>query len=95
MLSNIPADQGLLRVRVTCTVDGTTFGGQSDFLGPVADGVTPLGDIALGVPDPIPTAIQITAPTTILTSVGETTQLTVTGTFPDGSTWVPRRGGYQ
>ena len=84
-LSNIPADQGLFRARVTCNFDGTTVGGQSDFFVPIGNGTVPLGDIALGVIEPIPTAIQITALNTNLTNTSETTQLTVTGTLPDNS----------
>jgi len=52
-LSNIPADQGLFRARVTCNFDGTTVGGQSEFFVPVGNGIVPLGDITLGVIEPI------------------------------------------
>ena len=44
-----------------------------------------LENITLGVIEPIPTAIQIAALNPDLTNVGETTQLTVTGTLPDSS----------
>ncbi|MFQ6029862.1 MAG: hypothetical protein ACE5Q6_20495, partial [Dehalococcoidia bacterium] len=80
-LFNVPADEGLLRVRVTCTQDGTTLGGQSGFVVPVAGDTTTVEQVVLGVVDPIPASIAISASQTALTSAGEGTQLTVTGTF--------------
>lgn len=85
-LPNIPAAQGLLRARVTCVKeDGTTLGGLSDFFIPTGNGISAVEKITFGVVEPIPASIAIGALATTLTNVGETTQLTVTGTLPDRS----------
>ena len=44
-----------------------------------------LPTIILGPVDPIPESLDLTAPTMTLNGVGSTVQLTVTATFPDGS----------
>lgn len=86
-LPNVPADAGFLRARVTCVKpDGMTLGGQSAFFVPTANSMTAIEQIKLGVVEPIPTSLAIAAPTTTLNFVGATTQLTVTGTFPNGFT---------
>ena len=84
-IPNVPADQGFFRVRVTCVEDGVTLGGQSEFFTAVANGTIAVGDIPLGVVDPPPTSIEIASSQTILNDSGDTAQLTVLGTFPDGS----------
>jgi hypothetical protein len=85
-IPNVPVDQGLFRVRVTCQQDGETIGGQSSFVALTPNGKTDIQGVNLGVVDPIPTALQVTALKTTFNTVGETAQLTVTGALPDGTT---------
>ena len=86
-IDNLPANLGRVRARVTCIRDGEVESGQSDLFSIEANVVNGFNsEIPLGVVDPIPTSIEITADSTVLANVGDTTQLTVTATFPDGST---------
>src|SRR5215470_10075684 len=48
VLSNVPADLGLVRARATCTVDGTTISGESDLFNVPANGVVNLKPIIFG-----------------------------------------------
>ena len=50
-----------------------------------ANGVIVVGDIPLGVVDPIPKSLTVTSPLTSLTNVGAIIILTVTGEYADGS----------
>ena len=88
VIPNVPVDEGLYRVRIICALpDGTVIGGQSPFLSlsPPREAIT-VRNIQFGVVDPIPVTVAVTAPTTALHAPGETVQLTVTGTMPDGTT---------
>lgn len=86
VLPNVPANVGLVRVRATCVgADGTTRSGQSDFFQVPADGVIEVADIVFDDPQPIPDRLVLEAPTTELTQVGETVQLTATAEFPTGT----------
>lgn len=85
-LANIPADQGFFRVRITCAQTGLTLGGQSEFFVPVENGTIAVGAIPLGVVEPPPTSLTLSVGFATLTETGATSQLTVTGTLPDGST---------
>lgn len=86
-IPNIPVDQGFYRVRVTCkNPDGTITNGQSAFAVLVANGETKIQQINLGTVDLAPVSVVITTPQTALNTLGQTTQLTVTGTLPDTST---------
>lgn len=84
-LTGVPAELGLHRVRVTCTPDGSpVLQGQTDLFS-LGAGVTPVPPVAFGDIDPIPVALEITAPKTVLTKVRETVELTVFGILADGS----------
>ncbi len=86
IVQNVPTNFGLVRARATCLMDGTTFTGQSaPFLVP-QNGFIAAGEITFDEPAPIPTRLQLTAPTATLTAVGSTTQISVAALFPDGST---------
>ncbi len=86
VIPNVPTDIGLYRVRVICkNPDGTTTPGQSGFVSLVANGNTKIPKIVFGKVTPPPVAIQVSAPSTALTTVGQTTQLSVKGTLPTGT----------
>jgi len=85
-IPNTPANMGLVRARATCVEDGKTVSGQSGFMTIPPNGVVTVAEILLGAVYPIPTALNVTAPTTILTSAGATVSLQVIATYPDGST---------
>jgi hypothetical protein len=82
-LYNVPADQGILKVRVTCS-DGTV--GQTRYEQPVENSATFTGDILWGTLDPIPMAISLNASTTRLSTAGQTLQLSTTALDADGTT---------
>ena len=84
-LFNVPAGLGLVRVRATCVRDGETLSGQSNFIDIDADirnGYSPFG---LGEVDPVPESISLSASSSVLTAAGQTVQVTVLATLPDGS----------
>lgn len=86
-IPNVPANLGLVRARATCVRDGVTLSGQSEFFNVVPGIVNGFdAEIILGVVDPRPESIEVTAPTAAMTSPGQQVQLTVTATLPDGST---------
>ena len=85
-LYNVPANLGPVRVRATCVRGGVTESGQSEFVQISADSLTGVPSFGIGVVEPIPRSLSMAAPSTTLASAGATAQLTVTATFPDGST---------
>jgi hypothetical protein len=85
VLPNIPANFGMVKARATCLQNGTTTFGESAFFSVQPNTAVNLPAITLGQTTPIPTALSISIPAT-LTTAGQTAQLTVTATYPDGST---------
>ncbi len=84
-IAGVPVEQGLHRVRLTCSPeDGPVALGQSALLTLVPNGVTLVGPIAFGNVDPIPEALELSAPRTTLTEVGEQVQLVVSGILGNG-----------
>jgi large repetitive protein len=83
---NVPADIGLYRVRVICQNGNVTTQGQSGFVSLVPNGNTSVPPIVFGTVTPPPVSINLNAPTPSLSTAGQTEQLTVTGTLPNGST---------
>ena len=83
----IPAEGLQVRARFTCTKDGITLRAQSEFI-TLTPNITNGFEASFtpGEFTPIPTNILVTAPTSILTNIGATLQLTTTATLPDGST---------
>jgi hypothetical protein len=65
--------------------DGTISQGQSTFVSLVPRGSTNIPGIVFGAVTPPPVSIKIASSLTVLTTVGQNTQLTVTGTMPDGT----------
>lgn len=87
-IANVPAVQGLYRIRVYCKQpDGTIKAGQSDFVSlTVNSGLVAIPQIVLGTISQAPVAVKLTAGQNSLTTTGQTSQVTTTGTFPDGTT---------
>src|SRR6266446_208765 len=86
VLPNIPANFGPVKARATCVQNGVTIFGESAFFTVPANGAVNLPDIVLGGTTPIPVSLTMTPASLSFTSVGQTIQLTVTATYPDGST---------
>lgn len=88
LLPNVPVDVGFFRVRVVCKrADGTSFGGQSDFFQfGTDDNPISIQNIDLSGIQPLPVTITLSSPSTSLNAAGQTSQLAVSGTMPDGST---------
>ena len=85
VLPNVPSSIGQVRARAVCTENGLTRTGQSDFFTIPTDGSVDVPEIPLGAFAPIPDSLTLTAPSTLLTQPGITTQLQVTATFGDNS----------
>ena len=66
VLPNVPANIGQVRARATCVQDGVTVSGQSDFFTIPVNGSVDVPEIQLGVVDPIPETLTISAPATTL-----------------------------
>lgn len=81
-IANVPVDLGLFRVRISCK-GGTQA--ASDFLSLMPNGSTTIDHILFGAVDPAPVSISIQSPVTAFTTLKQTTQLTVTGILPNGS----------
>ena len=86
VLPNIPANFGQVKARATCVQNGVTTFGESDFFTVPANGAVNLPAIVLGNVNPIPVSLAIAPANPSLTAAGQTVQLTVTATYPDGST---------
>lgn len=84
-LPNAPANLGLVRARVTCTIDGQTVAAESDPFMVTVSGVINLPRIVFGRTTPIPTSVTITAPSHTLIQIGATVQLTVSARYADGT----------
>ena len=88
IVSNVPAESGLLRARVTCRRgDGATIYAESGLFSPAPNGEVSLGFLALGtsVTTPPADALLLVASKSTLIAIGDTAQLTVTAIFDDGS----------
>src|SRR5271169_4210116 len=83
VLPNVPANFGQVKARATCTQNGVTTFGESDFFNVPANGAVNLPAITMGVTTPIPVSLSVGPATASLSSAGQTVQLTVTATYPD------------
>jgi WD40 repeat protein len=86
VLPNVPANTGRVRVRATCVKDGVTRSGQSDYFTVPANGTIEVSEIFFDAPEPIPAELILTAPQTVLTTAGQSVQLTAVARFADGTT---------
>ncbi len=85
-IPNVPVEPGLFRVRVYCTKNGVTMGGQSGYFLLQPNSLASISSLTLGQLDPLPLSISITAPQTTFTLREESSQYTATAILPDGST---------
>jgi hypothetical protein len=84
-IDNVPANFGRVRARFTCTRDGRSLSGQSEFFTieeNIVNGFNP--DVEIGAAQPVPASLQVSAPDTLLTSTQRTTRLEVTALYADG-----------
>ena len=84
-LANVPTDLGYGRVRLFCTQNGVTLRGQSGLLLPQGQQLTVVGNIDLTAVVTPPVSVSVASNPASLGSLGETSQITVTGVFPDGT----------
>src|SRR5262245_17822165 len=84
VLPNIPANFGPVKARATCVKNGVTTFGESDFFTVPVNRAVNLPAIILGATTPIPVSLGITPATLSFTAAGQTAQLVVTATYPDG-----------
>ena len=85
-IDNVPANLGLVRVRATCVKDGITLSGQSDFINLEANIDNGFSPFPLGNASAIPSTLTIAVPSSPLIVSNAIAQLTVTATYPDGTT---------
>jgi len=86
VLPNIPANQGRVRARATCILSGITRFGQSNLLTIPLNGSVTLQPIIFGPISPIPALLTVTATPTSIITLGATSQIKVSATYPDNST---------
>src|SRR3989304_3411437 len=86
VIPNVPSNMGLVRVRATCGENGVTRSGQSDWITLPTNGTIDVGDIPLDAFEPSPSSVTLSTPTTTLTTIGGTAQITVTATYPNNLT---------
>jgi hypothetical protein len=87
VLTNVPSAQGFFRIRVFCRQpDGSIQGGQSGFVTLPPNGLVGIPQITLGAVTQAPAAVKAAVTQTTLSAAGQTTQITTTGTFSDGTT---------
>ncbi len=85
-LANVPAEEGLHRVRVHCTPDQAALNqGQSSLFRLIPNGQVTLTGIDFDNFLPIPEAIQVEVTPGVLTQVGQMVGISVTGILSDGS----------
>ncbi len=84
-ISNIPAQAGKFRVRITCEQDGSLVRGQSSLVDLDQDSTVELSQVLLGVFNPIPVSIEIESPVSSLNGSDAFTLLRAWATYPDGS----------
>jgi len=84
-VNNLPAGIGLVRARFTCVQDGVTRTGTSKFFAINANTITGFeSTFTLDDADPVPERISLSADPSTLTEPGQTTQIVVIATLPDG-----------
>lgn len=86
VLPNIPANFGSVRARATCVENGVTTAGESALFTIPANGSVDVPPINLGPATSIPSSATLSATSTTLTQPNQTTQLTVTARYADGTT---------
>lgn len=88
-LPNVPSNMGQVRARATCRdpETGVTISGQSDYFTVTTNGISAAGEIYFNDDyEHVPSSLSMSAGKVLLGATGESTQLTVTATYPDNST---------
>jgi hypothetical protein len=85
-MPNVPSNMGPVRARVTCLQNGQTVSGASDLFTITGNRMNAIPKVEIGTGIPTPQRIRISAPSSTLTASGQTLQLSVLATFPDGAT---------
>ncbi len=80
-LPNVPATFTNVRARATCVENGLTRNGQSGFFNILPDRMNAIAGIDFSIVDPVPETLTVSSPTSTLTALGQTVQLTTTATF--------------
>jgi hypothetical protein len=86
VLPNVPSSQGPVRVRATCVQNGVLRFGASALITVPANGTVKVTDIQFQGPPPVPSSLSLLAPQPVLSTIGQTAQLSAFATYPDGST---------
>ena len=85
VVPNVPGGGNIERARATCVENGVTRAGQSEpFIVP-ANGIVDVPPIDLTQWLSPPSGLAISVPATTLTATGNTVQLSVLGSYADGS----------
>jgi hypothetical protein len=84
VIPNVPANLGRVRARATCTVDGQTVVGQSDYFSVPANGLVDAVPITFAAPVPVPAKLTLSAPQLFLSAAAETLQFSTTLHMPGG-----------
>ncbi|MES9901646.1 MAG: Ig-like domain-containing protein, partial [Sedimenticola sp.] len=86
-MPNVPSTMGQIRARITCTRDGKTLNGQTDYFAVETNGRVEVGDFIFEQMEPVPVTLQFQPFDAVtLNGVDATLQLSVVATYPDGST---------
>ncbi len=84
-LRNVPSFMGRVRARATCSKDGKTTSGQTDFFVVQTNDTVEVGQFG-AEKDEVPTALRIVPATNLLMiGVGSTKDIAITATFPSGN----------
>ncbi|HXU30407.1 MAG TPA: Ig-like domain-containing protein [Thermoanaerobaculia bacterium] len=84
-LPNVPANQGLVRIRVTCVEGDDVRSGESSLITVPPNGKVRVPPLDFGGATPIPVRLDLSSPTATLTAVDASTQLAATAFYADGS----------
>ncbi|HYK01225.1 MAG TPA: Ig-like domain-containing protein [Thermoanaerobaculia bacterium] len=87
-IPNLPADQGPVRARAVCIENGITRVGVSEWMNIPRGGIAFSENVVFQSAPPVPASMTLTATTTTLAHIGDSTQLQVLLLYPDGATRV-------
>jgi len=82
-LPNVPSSMGSIRSRATCTKNGVTSSGQTEYFSVVTDGITKVGDFNFENFTPPPELLEVVIQgENQLKGAGTTLQLQINATYP-------------
>ena len=85
VLSNVPANRGLVRARAVCVENGVVRTGQSELFAIVPNGLVQVPSVSFDAPVPVPRTVALEAPTTPFRAPGEHVQLRLLARYVDGT----------